>query len=263
MSETKNSSLRLTGKVAVITGASGGIGEASAKLFLAEGASVMLIGRSAGKLKQTLARLGASNKLAYFVADAADEAATQAAISETISVFGGIDILFANAGNEGQIGAIESQSMSNFEEVLRTNVIGVWLAMKHCVAPMKARGGGAMLATASISGVVGAAGGAPYIASKHAVCGLVKSAALELGSANIRVNAIAPGPIDNRMIHDIVAQVAPDNPDALHADMKSRIAMRRYGTNEEVAKLALFLVSDDASYCTGSIHMIDGGITAA
>ena len=254
---------RLDGKVAIITGATGGIGEATAKLFLHEGASVMLVARSAAKLKETCGRLGDTKHLAHFVADATDEAATEAAVAATVKAFGGVDILLANAGTEGAVKPIEAQSMADFEEVLRTNVIGVWLAMKYCVEPMKARGGGSMIALSSIAGVIGSPGLAPYIASKHAVYGLVKTVALELGASKIRVNAIGPGPIDNRMIRSIETQASSEDPDAVRAYFTTLIPLQRYGTNEEVAQLALFLASDDASYCTGGIHMIDGGFTAA
>ena len=254
---------RLTGKVAIITGATGGIGEATSKLFLDEGASVMMVARSAEKLEATRDRLGANPLLSVFVAAAADEAAIAAAVAATVKTFGGVDILLANAGTEGTVKPIEAQSFTDFEEVLRTNVLGVWLAMKHCVAPMKRRGAGSMIALSSIAGVIGAAGLAPYVASKHAVFGLVKCAALELGASNIRVNAIGPGPIDNRMIRSIEEQVAPGNADAVRGDITAKIAMQRYGTSEEVARLALFLASDDSSYCSGGIHMIDGGLTAA
>lgn len=253
---------RLQGKVAVITGATGGIGEATAKLFLQEGASVMLVARSAEKLKVTRDRLAVEQGLAHFVADAADEAAMAAAIAATVKTFGGVDILFANAGTEGKSLPLAAQTLKDFESVLRTNVVGVWLAMKYCVEPMQNRGGGSMLAVASIAGVVGFARVAPYIASKHAVCGLVKSAALELGPLGIRVNAIAPGPIDNRMIRSLESQISPENPGSVREGMKAIIPLQRYGTNEEVARLAAFLASDEASYCTGGIHMIDGGYTA-
>ncbi len=257
------SGTRLDGKVAIITGATGGIGEATAKRFLDEGASVMLVGRSADKLKETLGRLTAFGNVAMSVADATDEQATAAAVAATVEAFGGVDILLANAGTEGKIALIENQTVENFEEVLRTNVIGVWLSMKYCVEPMKKRGRGSMIALSSISGVIGVPAGSPYFASKHAVCGLVKCAALELGPFDIRVNAIGPGPIDNRMIRAIETQISPENPDAMRDGLLQQIAMKRYGTNEEVANLALFLASDEASYCTGSIHMIDGGFTAA
>lgn len=254
---------RLGGKVAIITGATGGIGEATAALFLAEGASVMLVGRSAAKLDATAARLGGGDRLARFEADAGDENATAAAVAATVAAFGGVDILFANAGTEGVIKTLDQHSQAEFEAVLRTNLTGVWAAMKHTVAPMKARGGGAMIANASMLGMVGFAGGAPYVASKHAVCGLVKSAALELGGFGIRVNAIAPGFIDNRMMQSLADQVAPDNTGAVRDNLAAQVALRRYGTNEEVARLALYLASDEASYTTGAIHAIDGGYTAA
>ncbi len=254
---------RLDGKVAIITGATGGIGEATAKLFLQEGASVMLVGRSADKLKETRKRLALDSGVAHFVANAADEEATAASVAATIEAFGGVDILLANAGTEGRFSPIETLSRQEFEEVLQTNVIGVWLAMKYCVEPMKQRGGGSIIAMASIAAVIGSPTMAPYIASKHAVNGLVKTAAWELGAFKIRVNAIAPGPIDNRMIRSLETQYSPDDPEAVRSDLLTKIALQRYGTNEEVAQLALFLASDESSYCSGSIHLIDGGWTAA
>jgi NAD(P)-dependent dehydrogenase (short-subunit alcohol dehydrogenase family) len=120
-----------------------------------------------------------------------------------------------------------------------------------------------MIATASVAGLVGYALGAPYIASKHAVCGLVKGAALELAASRIRVNAIAPGAIDNRMMHSVELKISPEGPAAVHDAVTAQIAMKRYGTNEEVARLAVFLASDEASYCTGAVFTVDGGYTAA
>jgi NAD(P)-dependent dehydrogenase (short-subunit alcohol dehydrogenase family) len=128
---------------------------------------------------------------------------------------------------------------------------------------MRQRGGGAMLAVASIAGVIGFPGMAPYIASKHAVCGLVKTAAIELAPSGIRVNAIAPGPIENRMTQSLEAQMAPGDPASIHDVLTGLIPLKRYGSNEEVARLAAFLLSDEASYCTGGVHMIDGGFVAA
>ena len=254
---------RLAGKAAVITGATGGIGEATAKRFLEEGASVMLVGRSKEKLKETRERLAVKSNLAEFVADAGDEAATAAAVAATVEAFGGVDILLANAGTEGNFAPIESLTFADFETVLRTNVIGVWLAMKYCVEPMKRRGGGSMIAISSIAGMIGSPTMSPYIASKHAVYGLVKTAALELAPFKVRVNAIGPGPIDNRMIRSLESQFSPEDQAAGHEFIVSLVPMKRYGTNEEVANLALFLASDESTYCTGGIHMIDGGFIAA
>ena len=254
---------RLDGKVAIITGATGGIGEATAKLFLQLGAKVMLVARSAQKLDATLARLRSEGDVAGSIADAADENAFASAVAATLDQFGGLDILIANAGTEGALKPVEALSVEEFEDTMRTNVTGVWLSMKHCVAPLKARGGGSIVALSSIAGCIGFPAMAPYIASKHAVYGLVKTAALELGPSNIRVNAVGPGPIDNRMIKSLQDQLAPDDPAALRAQVESTIAMGRYGTNEEVAYLIAFLASDASSYCNGSIYMIDGGYVAA
>ena len=254
---------RLDDKVAIVTGATGGIGEATAKLFLDLGAKVMLVARSADKLAATKSRLESHGEVAGSISDAADEAGMAAAVAATLDRFGGLDILIANAGTEGVLKPIEALSVEEFEDTMRTNVTGVWLAMKHCVAPLKARGGGSIVALSSIAGVIGFPAMAPYIASKHAVYGLVKTAALELGPSNICVNAVGPGPIDNRMIDSLQNQLAPDDPAALRGGIEASIAMRRYGTNEEVAHLLAFLASDASSYCNGSIHLIDGGYVAA
>ncbi len=254
---------RLDGKVAIITGATGGIGEATAQLFLSEGAKVMLVGRSAEKLEASRERVGHQDSVEHFVADATDEAATRNAVAATVEAFGGVDILFANAGTEGIAKPLQDLTVEEFNHVLQTNVVGVWLSVKHCVAPMRERGGGSIIATASVAGVIGFPNVAPYIASKHAVCGLVKTAALELAESGIRVNAIAPGPIDNRMMRSLEEQMSPDDPDAVHAGIKESIAMKRYGTNAEVASLALFLGSDESSLSTGAVFMVDGGFTAA
>jgi len=263
MTEQNGFGKRLAGKVAIITGATGGIGAATAKRFLAEGASVMLVGRSTEKLEATRESLAVENGLAEFVADAGDEAATAAAVAATIEAFGGVDILMANAGTEGNFALIENLTLDEFETVLRTNVIGVWLAMKYCVEPMKRRGSGSMIALSSIAGMIGSPTMAPYIASKHAVFGLVKTAALELAVSGIRVNAIGPGPIDNRMMRSLESQFNPADATAAHEFVLSKVPMNRYGTNEEVANLALFLASDESTFCTGGIHMIDGGFIAA
>ncbi|NNE66481.1 MAG: SDR family oxidoreductase [Pyrinomonadaceae bacterium] len=254
---------RLDGKVAIITGATGGIGEATAKKFLEEGASVMLIGRSKAKLEETRGRLSGFEGVSGFVAEATDEDANAAAVSETVKQFGGLDILMANAGTEGKNNPIESQTREVWETVLGTNVIGVWISMKHAIEPMKKRGGGSIIAVSSIAGQIGFPTMAPYIASKHAVNGIVKTAALELGEFNIRVNSIGPGPISNRMTQSLESQMNPDDPSAAHDLVTTLIPMKRYGTNEEVANLASFLASDESSYCSGSCHMIDGGFIAA
>ena len=260
---TSTDKQRLDGKVAIITGATGGIGEATAKLFLELGAKVMLVARSSDKLAETTARLQGLGDVDGAIADSTDEAATAAAVSRTVERFGGIDILIANAGTEGVLKPIDQLTVEDFNDTLHTNVIGVWLAMKHCVEPMKARGGGSIVALSSIAGMIGFPAMAPYIASKHAVFGLVKTAALELGEHKIRVNAVGPGTIDNRMMQSLGTQLGGDEAAAVRTGVENSIALRRYGTNEEVAHLLAFLASDASSYCSGSNHMVDGGYIAA
>ena len=166
---------RLDGQVAIVTGATGGIGEATASLFLELGARVMLVARSGDKLAATKARLEPLGEVVGSIAEAGDEAAFAAAVAATIERFGGLDILIANAGTEGVLAPIEELSVAEFEDTMRTNVTGVWLSMKHCVAPLKERGGGSIVALSSIAGQIGFPAMAPYIASKHAVYGLVKT----------------------------------------------------------------------------------------
>ncbi len=252
---------RLDRKVALITGATGGIGQATAALFLELGAKVMLVDLDEAKLAETRAKMGGEN-CASAIADATDEAATQAAVAATVERFGALDILIANAGTEGILGPIDQLSIENFEHVLRVNVVGVWLAMKHAVPAMKAAGEGAIVATSSVAGVIGFPGLAPYAASKHAVAGLVQTAAMELAPANIRVNAVAPGPIDNRMMQSLGDQLGGGNPAAFRTFVNSRVPMARYGRNEEIAQLIAFLSSDAASYCTGGLYVADGGYLA-
>jgi NAD(P)-dependent dehydrogenase (short-subunit alcohol dehydrogenase family) len=253
---------RLDGKVAIITGATGGIGEATAQLFLSEGAKVMLVGRSAEKLEASRERVGHQDGVEHFVADATDEAATRNAVAATVEAFGGVDILFANAGTEGAAKPLQDLTVEEFNHVLQTNVVGVWLSVKHCVAPMQERGGGSIIATASVAGLIGIPKIAHYVASKHAVCGFVKTAALELANSGIRVNAIAPGAIDNRMMKSVEEQISPDDPGSVHEAIREGIPLKRYGTNAEVARLALFLGSDESSFTTGAIYTMDGGFTA-
>ena len=254
---------RLSGKTALITGATGGIGEATVKRYLEEGANVMAVGRSARKLEDLVQRVGDSDRLDTCVASACDESAASGAVKKTVERFGGLHILFANAGTEGHVKPLDEVTAEDFRAVIETNVVGVWMDMKHAVPAMKKSGGGSIIATSSIAGAIGFPGLIPYIASKHAVTGMVKTAALELGPHKIRVNAIAPGPIANRMMDSIGDQMTGGEHDAFESQISETIALGRYGKNEEVANLAVFLGSDESSYSTGSMFMIDGGFTAA
>lgn len=253
----------LEGKVALVTGATGGIGGATIRRFLEEGAKVMAVGRSADKLQALAESIGNDSALATFVAGATDEEATAASVAATVERFGALDILYANAGTEGHPKPLEELTVDEFREPLETNIIGVWLDIKHAAPVMRERGGGSIVVTASVAGVIGFPGLSHYVASKHGVLGLVRTAAMELGEAGIRVNAIAPGPVDNRMFHAIRDQLSPDDPAAMDEQVKAAIAMHRYASNEEVANMAVFLASDRSSYSTGSLFTLDGGYTAA
>lgn len=254
---------RLDGKVAVITGASGGIGSATARKFLDEGARVMLHGRDHSRLAAVADTLNGGDHVAMTVGDPSVEADVVALFAATVERFGGVDIVFANAGSEGSVAPLMTISVEDFDAVQTANIRGTWLAMKHAVAPMQARGGGSIIATASVAGVVGVPGLAAYVASKHGIVGLVRVGALELAPLGIRVNAVAPGPIDNKMMASIEGQASPTDPSLARQGFTALIPMGRYGRNEEVANIVAFLASDEASYCAGSIFPVDGALTTA
>lgn len=249
---------KLEGKTAIITGGSGGIGAATARLFARHGANVMLVDLDEAALK-TAAAAAESERVAYHVADVSDETQTKGYVEATVERFGGVDILFANAGIEGKVTPILEGSVEAFDRVIAVNVRGVWLALRHALPRIAARGGGSVMITSSVAGLVGFGGLAPYVASKHAVVGLAKTAALEVADKGIRVNSIHPGPIENRMMTSLENQLAPDAPAQAKAGLQQMIPAGRYGTNEEIAQLALFLASDDSSYCTGNAFVADGG----
>ncbi len=254
---------RLAGKAALITGATGGIGGATAARFISEGAAVMLVDRDEKALRASADALDAGDRVAFASTEASDEKATGAAFAEAVRRFGGLDIVFANAGTEGVAAPVHLQKRSDFERVIATNLIGVFICLKEAVGPLTARGGGSIIATASVAGLIGFPGLSPYVASKHAVIGLVKTAALELGDRRIRVNAIAPGPIENRMMKSVLEQSNPADPDSVRRSITAGLAIKRFGANAEVAALAAFLAGDDAAYCTGGVYAVDGGYVAA
>lgn len=253
---------RLEGKVAIVTGATGGIGGATARKLLEEGASVMLAGRSEERLNKTAEALGEPDRVALCAGQPSVEADVEALIAATAKRFGKLDIFIANAGSEGKVMPITMTSLEDFEAVQRANVNSVFLAIKHA-APVMSEAGGSIVAISSVAGVVGVAGIGAYAASKHGICGLAKVAALELAPSKVRVNCIAPAPIDNAMMQSIEGQASPDDPSLARTGFTALIAMGRYGTNEEVANLAAFLASDEASYCTGGVYAVDGGFLAA
>ncbi len=253
---------RLAGKIAIITGGAAGIGLAAARLFVAEGAKLLLVDVQRAQLDAALAELGAANALAV-VADVSDPVQTQGYVDAALGRWGRVDVLFANAGIEGKVASIADAALEDYERVMAVNVRGVFLGLKSVIPVMQKQGGGSIVITSSLGGLKGTPRIGPYIASKHAVVGLMKTAALEGAAHNIRVNTINPAPIATRMIQSLEQQWAPNAPEKIKARMETGVPMHRYGTPEEVARLALFLASDESSYCSGTSFSIDGGMSAS
>lgn len=254
---------RFQDKIVIITGAGGGIGRAAAIRFATEGASIMAVDRDETGLIETasaVAELGGTSRT--IAADVTKDDEVQNFVAETVSEFGGVDVLFNNAGIEGTVSQLDSYPEDTFDQVIAVNVKGVWLGMKHVANAFRQRGGGVIINTASIAGLRGTPGLIAYGASKHAVVGMTKTAAVELAPAGIRVNAVCPSPIETRMMRSIESGVSPDDPEALKKSLAKGIPLGRYGEPEEVAALVAFLASDDASYITGGIYPVDGGSQA-
>ncbi len=252
---------RLQNKVAVITGGGSGIGAATAALFAQEGASVLVVGRTAEKLRDTVRAINREN-VAYCVADVSKAEDTQRYVAEAVERFGGIDVLVSNAGTVGPVKPITDCAPEEFDEVMATNVRGIWLSAKYAFPEMQKRGGGSVIVTSSVAGVAGIAALSPYITSKHAVIGLARALAHDGAPSRIRVNAVCPGATDNDMMVALQHGFAPGNEDQMRKAFEARFPLKRYGTNEEVARLYLFLASEDSSYVTGGVYMVDGGWSA-
>lgn len=252
---------RLDDKVAVITGGSGGIGAEAGRIFVREGARVLLVDLQEEPLKKAAQSIG-GDAVSYAVADVTQPEQVQAYVRAAVERYGGIDISLQNAGIEGVVQPITDYPIDMFDKVMAVNVRGVWLGIKYLMPEIQKRGGGSIIITSSVAGIRGTAGVSAYITSKHAVIGLMRTAALEGAEHKIRVNTVNPSPIETRMMRSLEEGFAPGA--AMHA--KERIAatvpLQRYGTPEEVANLMLFLASDESRYCTGGVYMVDGGISA-
>jgi NAD(P)-dependent dehydrogenase (short-subunit alcohol dehydrogenase family) len=254
--------IRLDGKVAVVTGAAGVIGTATIKLLAERGARIVAVDRREQDLQTAIGGLPASAQALAVAADVTREDEVADYVRATVDKFGAIDVFYNNAGIEGDIAPIPKYQLETFRRVLDVNVVGVFLGMKHVLPVMLKQNSGSIINTASIAGLIGSPDIAVYTASKHAVIGLTKAAAVECTGTGVRVNCVCPGMIDSRMLSAIIEGRNPGNAPVPNERVVERIPARRLGLASEVASIVAFLASDEASYVSGSAYTVDGGRTA-
>jgi len=250
----------LEDKITLITGGGSGIGRTTALAFARAGAKVVISGRREREGYETLGlvkKLGGQGE--FIKADISKEADVEVLVNQTLAAYGRLDVAFNNAGIEGEVGKqTHEQSVANYRAVIDTNVLGVLLAMKFEIAAMLKNGGGAIVNNASVGGLIGFPGVSVYVASKHAVLGLTKTAALEYAKQGIRVNAVAPGGIETPMLHRFTGGPGSD----FFNQLAGMHPIGRLGRPEEIAEAVLWLCSDKASFVTGLSLTADGGWTA-
>jgi NAD(P)-dependent dehydrogenase (short-subunit alcohol dehydrogenase family) len=252
---------RLARKRAIVTGAGSGIGRACALRFAEEGARVLAVDLAEAGVAETAAQIArAGGRAEAVAADAADDASVAALVEKCVKDWGGLEVIHANAGISGAPKTILELELDDWWPVLRVNLIGPFLAIKHAGRALVAAGGGSIICTASVAGLRSGAGGTPYSASKAGVVSLVQTAAYQLAGTGVRVNAICPGLIETGM-------TKPIYDGARAAGKEHKIGqlnpLRRGGQPREIAALAAFLASDDASYVNGQAYTVDGGLSAS
>ena len=249
-------------KTIVITGAAMGLGLASAKDLASQGANIALVDYNAEKLNSAqdeIAKEWPSAKIITVVADVSDEQAVKRYVDEAVKAFGRIDGFYNNAGIEGRQAGMTEYDVEIFKKVIDINLMGVYYGMRYIIPVMKEQNYGRIVNVASVGGIRGVLNQVPYVASKHAVSGMTKNAALEYGRYGINTNAIAPGAILTPMVAEAFKEVNPADPKAAEAEYAQRNPTRRLGLPDEVARVVTFLLSEDASYINGQTVVIDGG----
>ncbi|HET6608274.1 MAG TPA: glucose 1-dehydrogenase [Rhodopila sp.] len=251
----------LSGRAALVTGGASGIGRATALAMVREGARVAVADQSETGAAETVALINAQGGQAVaLAADVADEGQVQAMVARTVAAFGRLDCAFNNAGiaprHAGPAGQRTHElSRPSFDRMLAINLTGVFLCLKHEIVQMLAQGGGAIVNTASVAGLVGLPGASSYVAAKHGVVGITKTAAMEYAQDNIRVNCVNPGYIKTPMTDPGMAE--------RYERLMTKVPMNRLGVPEEIAEAVVWMCSDRASFMTGASHVIDGGYYAA
>ena len=250
---------RFSGKVALVTGGTGGIGRATALAFAREGARVAIAGRREAEGNETIRLIEQAGGEGLFIqADLSREPDARSMVEAVHKKYGRLDLAFNNAGVDGKPGMIPEQTEANFDYVMAVNVKGQWLSMKYEIPALLRSGGGSIVNNASVMGLVGSAGMAIYSASKHAIVGLTKSAALECAKQNIRVNAVAPGGVQTDMLDRVTG-----GPNSVYrAKMAAFHPVGRIASPDEISAAVLWLCGDEASFVTGHILVVDGGLTA-
>lgn len=253
--------MRFQGKVAVVTGAATGIGAASAVAFAEDGAAVVLTDVNEAALRKRVEEIEASGgRCIAVVADVAQAADAERAAREAVAAFGGIDYLVASAGIQ-TYGTVVDTDEDTWDRTLAVNAKGVYLAAKYCVPEMVKRGGGAIVTVASVQGLFSQPNVAAYAASKGAVIAMTRTMAIDHAGDNIRANSLCPGSIDTPLLRFAADTYRPDNPESAIKEWGELHTLGRVGQPEEMAKTALFLCSDDASFITGASIVADGGLT--
>ncbi len=253
---------KLAGKVVIITGAGMGLGLATAIEAAKEGASLMLVDYNGEKLAEAIEaikKVATEVKVISFVADVSDESKVKEYVAKTLEAFGTIHGFYNNAGIEGRQAPLDSYDLDVFKKVIDINLMGVYYGLRYILPIMQKNNYGRVVNVASVGGLRGVMNQTPYVASKHAVSGITKNVALEYGRYGITANAIAPGAILTPMVAEAFRQINPNDPKVAETEYAKANPTKRLGIPEEVAKVVVFLLSDDASYVSGQTIAIDGG----